>query len=137
MAAAKRYSGRLAYDPETNFHLAEDGRQVVTPDGGETWVYAKSGDPSHLDRYHVRHVGVDTTANKLGELQLEHGRVKAEELLREQQPHHFEVQPGDPHFEEGAADPTTGTITHSRPKADPDHVAAVVTSHTDAWKEQA
>ena len=117
--AAKRYDGRLAFDPETGFHLSEDGDPVVTDDAGKTWRYAEEGDPSHLERYHERHAAVDSTANRLLELQLEHGREKAAELMRDEHPHHFEVQPDDPHAD--------GL------KSDPDHVAAKVTSHTGAW----
>jgi hypothetical protein len=133
MAAAKRYSGRLAYDPETDFHTDEEGVPVVTDDGGKTWRYADDSDPSHHERYHERYAGVDGTANRLLELQLEHGRVKAEELMREQEPHHFAPTEDDPHFQEGATDPVTGEVTHTRVKSDPDHIAATVTGHTDAY----
>ena len=119
---AESYSGRLAFDPDTHFHVAEDGRPVVTEDGGKSWRYAEDGDPSHYDRYHQQFAQVDTTANQLGELQLEHGRVEAERLLREQQPHHFEVQPDDAHF--------------AGVRADPDHVAETITGHTEAWRDE-
>lgn len=133
--AGKAYSGRLGYDPETDFHVDLDGKPVVTPDGGKTWLYADEDDPSHHERYHERYAGVDGTANKLLELQLEHGRVKAEELMREQEPHHFKPTDDDPHYVEGARDPVTGTVTHTQLRHDPDHVAAVVTGHTDAYKD--
>lgn len=135
MAGRKSYSGRLAYDPETDFHTDAEGTPVVTPDGGETWVYAEADDPSHHDRYHQAYANVDGTANRLLELQLEHGRVKAEELMRDEEPHHFEPSPDDPHYQQGARDPVTGEVTHTRVASDPDHVAATVTGHTDAWKD--
>lgn len=142
--AGKAYTGRLAFDPETGFHTEmvegnvnvpvqrEDGtwenavvptlvpgKRVVTEDGGQTWRYAVAADASHNDRYGERALTVDGTANKLLELQLEHGRAKAEEIMRAEQPHHFEVQPDDPHFD--------GL------RSDPDHVAETVTSHTGAY----
>jgi hypothetical protein len=120
MAARKQYTGRLAFDPETGFHLSEDGKPVVTLDEGATWVYADKADASHIDRYHQGFATFDTTANHLLELQLEHGREKAEQLMREQQPHHFEVADDDAH--------ANGI------RFDPDHVAATVTSHTEAYR---
>ncbi len=84
------YTGRMSFDPESNFHLSEDGQRVVTYDDGESWHYATDDDSSHFDRYHQQHVSVDSTANALQELQLEHGRVKAEEIMRELHPHHYE-----------------------------------------------
>ncbi len=113
------YAGRLAFDPETEFHTDPDGKPVVTDDGGKTWRYAVEADTSHNHRYEERVLGVDGTANTLLELQLEHGREKAEELLREQQPHHFDVQPDDAHVD---------GVRH-----DPDPVAETITSHTEAY----
>jgi hypothetical protein len=55
------YHGRLAFDPDTDFHLSEDGRHVVTDDGGLSWRYAVKGDPSHKARYHRQHVVIDTS----------------------------------------------------------------------------
>lgn len=143
MAAAKAYSGRLAFDPDTGFHTEmvegtvnvpvqlDDGtwgnetqtalvpgKPVVTDDDGKTWRYATDADTPHNDRYATAPLTIDGTANKLLELQLEHGRVKAEEIMREEDPHHFEVQPDDPHFD--------GI------RSDPDHVAETITSHTEA-----
>lgn len=46
------YVGRLAFDPDSGFHLAENGQRVVTGDAGKTWEYASRKDPSHQDRYH-------------------------------------------------------------------------------------
>jgi hypothetical protein len=142
--AGKSYTGRLAFDPETGFHTEmvtgkvnvpvqlEDGtwgnaveetlvpgKPVVTDDDGATWRYATDEDTPHNERYQQAVAAVDSTANLELELQLEHGREKAEQILREDQPHHFEVQPGDPHF---------GGI-----RSDPDHVAETVTSHTEAY----
>lgn len=98
----KPYSGRLAFDPGSDFHVDPDGDPVVTLDGGKTWVYAVAGDTSHHDRYHSQYAAVNTTAN-----------------ADEPEPHHFEVQPDDPHF---------GGLKFS-----PDKLAAKETSHTEAW----
>lgn len=116
------YSGRLSFDPDTLFHTDPDGNPVVTEDGGKTWRYATESDPSHFDRYHQNFVAIDSTANKLAELQMEHGREKAEELMREQHPHHYEVQPDDPHF--------AGVRSESDVKS------PKLTGHTDAWSDQ-
>lgn len=115
--AAKAYSGRLAFDPETEFHVDVDGKPVVTDDEGKTWRYATADDLSHNDRYQQAVAVVDSTANRLAELSLEHGREKAAELV---EPHHFEVQPDDAHF--------------GKVKTDPDHVAETITSHTEAYQ---
>lgn len=99
------YTGRLAFDPDTLFHVDPDGRRVVTLDGGMTWRYARRSDVSHNARYQRRLLVVDGTAN-----------------AATPEPHHYQVQPDDPH--------AAGLLTH------PDVEAAVQTSHTDAWKEQ-
>lgn len=142
--AGKAYTGRLAFDGVTGFHRAmvegtvnvpvenEDGTwgnevqktlvpgdPVVTDDEGKTWRYATDADTPHNDRYQQSVAGVDSTANHLAELQLEHGREKADEIMRAEQPHHFELQPDDPHF---------GGL-----RSDPDHLAETVTSHTEAY----
>jgi hypothetical protein len=139
----KAYTGRIAFDPDTETHremipgkvnvpvqlddgtwgnTTEDslvpGELVVTDDGGKTWRYAEDGDPSHNSRYQEQVVGVDSTANQLLELSLEHGADRAAELV---DAHHFEVQPDDPHF---------GGV-----KFDPDPVAETITGHTDAYAE--
>lgn len=116
------YSGRLAFNPDTNFHVSADGRHVVTTDGGRTWRYAKRGDLSHQQRYHQRYAVVNSTAAHLLELAAEHGRETAEQMMREQHPHHFAVSDYDPHV--------------NGLRFDTDELAAGVTSHTDAWKEQ-
>ena len=116
------YSGRLAYDSDTDFHVDPEGVPVVTEDGGRTWRYATDGDASHYDRYHEQFVGVDPTANKLGELQLEHGRERAEALMAEEEPHHYETQPDDPHF-------AGVRLLH-------DSTAPVQTGHTEAWTNE-
>lgn len=115
--ATKPYSGRLAFDSETGFHVDADGNAVVTLDEGATWQYAEENDTPHNDRYQKSVAVVDSTANQLAELSLEHGREKAAGLV---DAHHFEVQPDDPHF---------GGI-----RSDPDHVAETITSHTEAYQ---
>lgn len=121
MPAAKRYNGPLAFDSDSGFHVTADGEKVVTPDEGKSWYYAREGDPSHFERYHRRYATVDSTANRFAELAYQHGEAKAEELMRDEQPHHYEVQPDDPHF--------GGVVILSDEEAD------VATGHTDAWKE--
>jgi hypothetical protein len=116
---AKQYAGRLAFDPDSGFHIDPEGNRLVTDDGGKSWRYATEADSPHNHRYQKKLQVVDSTANKLLELQLEHGREKAEELMREQHPHHFDVQPDDAHFD--------GVLS------DPDHIAETITSHTDAY----
>lgn len=103
----KSYSGRLAYDPETDFHISEDGTKLVTNDGGKTYQEAAEDDTSHFERYHEAFAVVDMTAN-------------APES--EQEPHHLEVQPDDPHFK--------------RVRFHPDAVAPMVTSHTEAKHDE-
>lgn len=49
-----RYVGRLAFDPDSGFHVGEDGRKVVTDNAGSTWRYATRKDTSHQERYHER-----------------------------------------------------------------------------------
>lgn len=157
--AGKAYTGRLAFDPETGFHTEmvegkvnvpvelEDGtwgnavearlvpgKRVVTDDEGKTWRYATADDSPHNDRYATSVLSIDGTDNRMLELRLEYGRVKAEEMMREEQPHHFEVQPDDPHY--GGAGPTLpdGTVGPAVTKLtfDPDHIAEKITSHTEA-----
>jgi hypothetical protein len=111
------YTGRLAFDPETGFHTDPDGAPVVTVDEGKSWRYAVDSDTPHNDRYQERIAVVDSTANQLAELQLEHGRDKAAELV---EPHHFEVQPDDEHF---------GGV-----RFDPDTKAETITGHTEAYQ---
>jgi hypothetical protein len=104
VGSREAYSGRLAYDPETDFHTDPSGRPVVTLDGGKTWYYALDDDFSHFSRYHERYAVVDTTAN-----------------AAEPEPHHYEVQEDDAHYD--------GI------KSDPDIIAERITSHTDAYKD--
>ncbi len=88
------YVGRLAFDPETNFHVDPDGRRVVTDDGGATWRYATDQDTSHVERYQTAVLNVDSTANDVARFLIE-GGTTAE--ARERWPHHYEVHPDDPH----------------------------------------
>lgn len=93
-APSGRYHGRLAFDPETDFHLAEDGARVVTKDGGKTWHYAGAEDKSHFERYHERFVEVDSTAN-----------------AADPEPHHYGVLATDPHVNGLIFDPDKDAAT--------------------------
>src|SRR5512146_2181544 len=75
------YSGRLAFDSASGFHLDPDGNKVVTEDGGKSWRYAKRRDKSHLERYSKNVISFRGT-----------------NLEEHPEPHHHEVQPEDPHF---------------------------------------
>lgn len=82
------YHGRLAFDPDSGFHLAENGDRVVTEDGGRTWRYARPGDTGHNARYEKRVLTVDSTAN-----------------AEEPEPHHYGVREDDPHADGLIHDP--------------------------------
>lgn len=88
------YSGRLAFDPDSGFHLGEDGRRVVSDDEGKTWRYATRRDTSHHTRYHKRFVTVDSTAN-----------------AADPEPHHYGVQEKDPHADGLIEDPDSEAAT--------------------------
>lgn len=113
------YQGRLAFDSDSGFHLAESGHKVVTHDYGKTWVYAGAEESSHQERYQERVKTIDSTANKHTELALEHGLPRADELV---EPHHFAVQSNDLH--------------HGQVMFVPDRDARAQTSHTDTWSEE-
>lgn len=115
------YTGRLAFNPDTGYHMDDRGRHVVTHDGGRTWRYAKRSDLSHQGRYEQQKVTVESTHNFHLSVLGGHGPDEAERRTRVEHPHHYEVQDGDPH-KDGL-------------KHDPDAIAPFVTSHTDAWKE--
>ncbi len=132
MADRKAYHGRLAFDPDTDFHIDPEGKPVVTFDDGVTWFYATDGDTSHAARHHQQTLVVDGTQIQLIELQLEHGREKAEQLMKELHPHHYDPLPDDPHYVKGAKD-EAGKVHNTRIKFSPDHVAETETSHTAAW----
>jgi hypothetical protein len=114
------YTGRLAFDPDSGFHVDPKGKRVVTHDEGRSWRYATRKDLSHNARYEKRKVTVDSTDNFHLGLVAAHGRVVADQQTREEQPHHFEVQPDDPHF---------GGVQHHT-----DAEAPTKTSHTEAWQ---
>lgn len=82
------YSGRLAFDSDSGFHVDPRGKKLVTDDGGKSWRYAKRGDPSHQARYHSNYVVIDSTAN-----------------AETPEPHHFGVQDHDAHYGGILSDP--------------------------------
>ena len=97
------YRGRLAFDPDTGFHVDPVGRKVVTDDAGKTWRYAKRGDSSHQTRYQQRVVVVASTTDE----------------------GHAAGDPAHAHHLDTAA--AGGLVAH------PDAVAPVQTSHTEAY----
>lgn len=115
--ASGPYKGRLAFDPDSGFHLAETGEKVVTHDEGKSWHYAQEGDKSHLERYQRQVKTIDSTSNKHAELALEHGEPRASELI---EPHHHAVQSQDAHY--------NGIVFT------PDMDAPFETGHTEAYK---
>lgn len=120
------YTGRLAFDPDTGFHIDPKGRRVVTDDG-KTWRYAKRGDLSHNARHGRVIVAVDTTENALAALAVKIGLEQAHAQLRAEQPHHYEVQTADGHYNLQAPNLTTLKV-HT------DAEAPTQTSHTEAWQ---
>lgn len=88
------YQGRLAFDSDSGFHLGEDGRRVVSEDGGKTWRYAKRGDSSHFARYHERYTEVEQTAN-----------------AADPEQHHYGVSADDPHADGLVFDPDHDAAT--------------------------
>lgn len=108
------YSGRLAFDSVSGFHLDPKGFPVVTDDAGKTWRYAVKGDESHQEKYHKRVVTVAGTGDS--------------------DPHHTFPTPDDPHFDAGATDPESGKTTNTRLINSQDDVAPLETSHTEAYR---
>lgn len=107
------YVGRLAFDSDLECHVDPNGFEVITPDGGKTWRYREQGDPTHQQQYHKNVAGVAMTTPE--------------------DPHHEFPFSHDPHYSEGAVDPETGKLTHTRVINSPDSLAAVETSHTEAY----
>lgn len=103
------YIGRLAFNPDTGFHVDPEGRHVLTEDGGKTWRYARRADASHITRYHRQTLAFRATATEQAEKDL------TDEQMLALHPHHFEQ----------ASAPTI-----------PDGIAETATGHTAAWKEQ-
>lgn len=76
-----------------------------------SYVFLEPGDDSHNDRHHQQFVEFESTTdeNEAG------------------QEHHLEIQPDDPHYDEGSDNKT-------RLHFDADKHAATMTGHTDAYK---
>lgn len=89
------YAGRLAFDPDSGFHVSVDGRRVVTDDHGQTWRYATGDDVSHISRYERNVLIVQGTTDE--------------------DPHHQLPAPDDAHYDAAAPGFT-------RPTEDEDHV---------------
>lgn len=105
LRSGRAYNGRLAFDPDSGFHVDAKGRRLVTTDGGTSWRYAKRADPPHNARYASGEVA----------------RVAGTHLEHEPEPHHFEVQPDDPHF--------------AGVEQLPDELAVRQTAHAEAWRD--
>lgn len=105
------YHGRLQCDGNGNL-LDEDGMPVAYHDG--SFVHIGSNEPSHNDRHHKQFVEMAGTVDE--SMTDDSDLVNADS---KNNPHHFEVQPDDPHF--------------SGVRFLPDAMAPTVTSHTDAW----
>jgi hypothetical protein len=102
------YTGRLAFDGDTCFHLDPDGYKLVT-DGKGHYTYAAPDDPSHFDKFHKRLVVVQGTTPD--------------------DPHHVEPLPDDANVLAGSLDPANGrTIAPVIPNVE----APTATSHTEA-----
>lgn len=87
------YVGRLAFDPDSEFHFDPKGRRVVTTDEGVTWRYAVKTDTPHNARYGNRALGVNPSVD--GE------------------PHHVSPELGDRHFDGIQFLPDEKSVTHS------------------------
>lgn len=89
------YTGRLAWDSQSGFHIDPKNRRVVTLDGGKTWRYAKRSDKSHRERYEKRLLEpLVSTDQQLKQWVWDHGAETAEQMMREQHPQHFDVKFG-------------------------------------------
>lgn len=118
------YRGRLVADGNGNL-LADEGEHAGHPvyhdlETGQ-YVFAQPGEESHNERHHQQFVDVLSTVDQ--SMTDDESLVNADST---ENPHHFEVQEDDPHFDEGA--PNKTRIRH-----DPDRVAATATGHTDAY----
>lgn len=157
------YSGRLACDGEGNL-LAHEATKigektvVITDDTGEpildeagqamtvavplfkfgknhgkpvafhdgSYVFLQPGEPSHNDRHELNVVEMTGTQDKNPD---QPGYAGTQDDPVEGHEHHWGPLEDDPHFKEGA--PNNTKIVN-----DPDKVAALITSHTDAPREE-
>lgn len=119
---SEKYVGRMVCvnDEEGNGHLMahadengpiydDEGKCILReiaydPDTGG-YIYVESGSLSHNERFHERFVGLQTTSEPLYD---GNGNLVQGDL------HHFMPLPDDPHFLEGAFDPETGKVTHTK-----------------------
>lgn len=108
--ALQKYSGRLAADGNGGlFECLDDntlGREVAWDPDTESYIFVDEGAPSHNDRHGTAFADI-------------HGST-------EDDPHHTAIEESDAHYAKGAPNNT-------RIRFDPDHIAAKVTGHTEAY----
>ena len=107
------YTGRLVTDGNGNL-LADEGDRAGEPvayDEGQ-FIFIEPGSPSHNERHHQQFVDFEGT----------------NEENAEDNPHHYEVQEDDPHFDADAENKT-------KLRQLPDKVAAKSSGHTEAYHE--
>lgn len=118
------YHGRLECDGQGNLLAAEGehkGYPVAFHEG--SYVFVQPGEPSHNDRHHQQFVSFEGTVDQ--------SMTDDETLVNsdhDTNPHHFEVQEDDAHYDENSPN-------HTRLSFHPDAIAAQVTSHTEASHE--
>lgn len=117
------YHGRLACDGNGNL-LADEGEHAGMPVAYHegSYVFVQAGEQSHNDRHHTgSFLSFGSTVDE--SMTDDPSLVNA---TRETQPHHWEVQPDDAHY-----DPDAPNLT--RPRLLADAQAAVTSSHTEAY----
>lgn len=121
------YSGRLAADGDGNL-LADEGEFAGYPvtfhDG--SYIFVQPGEPSHNERYHEQFLTVDGTRDAES-LERLGGDTELANAGAGENMHHFETQEDDDHYDADAPNKT-------KPKVDPDKVAATLTGHTEAYR---
>lgn len=111
------YNGRLACDGNGNLLADPTGLPVAYHEG--SYVFLEPGEPSHNERHHQQFVEFQGTQDQDPELP-----GFAEE---EGNTHHYGIAEDDPHRDEDAPNKT-------RLRFDPDSIAGLVTSHTEAYR---
>lgn len=118
------YTGRIECDGYGNL-LASEGERAGMPifhdvDAGD-YKFVEPGGPSHNERHHKQFVSMDGTVDE--SMTADKSLVNAD---ADRNPHHFETQSDDPHYDESMPNKT-------RMRFDADALAAKITGHTDAY----